>query len=442
MLRNVASQKWRVYAWDTTTGLAKTGDAANISAYITKDDGTPAATNDVAPAEASSTNEPGYYDFDLTQAETSAAKISLSPKSATSNIQVIACPPVVYTVPQYHSLAGWQSDGDLGEVNTLTGHTAQTGDSYARLGAPAGASVSADIAANAAAIDAVDNFVDTEIAAIISTLGTPTDLGGGATLAANNADMAGATFATSTDSQEAIRNAITALNDPTAAAIADAICDEALSGHTTAGTLAKAISDILVDTNELQTNQGDWATATGFSTLDASGIRTAVGLASANLDTQLTAIDNYIDTEIAAIIAAIGTPSDLGSGATLAGNLVDIEAQTDDIGAAGAGLTALATAAELAKVPKSDGSASWNATALAAIQAEAVDALQEVIPDTVPSVGSRPNMQQAVRMCLQGLTDFDYTGDKFTIHKEDGSTTLIQMTLDDATNATLANRTT
>lgn len=32
-------------------------------------------------------------------------------------------------------------------VTTLTGHTAQTGDSFARLGAPAGASVSADIAA-------------------------------------------------------------------------------------------------------------------------------------------------------------------------------------------------------------------------------------------------------------------------------------------------------
>ena len=41
----------------------------------------------------------------------------------------------------------------------------------------------------------------------------------------------------------------------------------------------------------------------GLSTLDAAGIRTAVGLASANLDTQLTAIDDYIDTEVAAIKA-------------------------------------------------------------------------------------------------------------------------------------------
>lgn len=44
----------------------------------------------------------------------------------------------------------------LGTVNTLTGHTAQTGDAYARLGTPAGASVSADIAevkSQAAAIE-------------------------------------------------------------------------------------------------------------------------------------------------------------------------------------------------------------------------------------------------------------------------------------------------
>lgn len=42
---------------------------------------------------------------------------------------------------------------------------------------------------------------------------------------------------------------------------------------------------------------------TGLSTLDAAGVRSAVGLASANLDTQLTAIDDYLDTELAAVKA-------------------------------------------------------------------------------------------------------------------------------------------
>lgn len=68
------------------------------------------------------------------------------------------------------------------------------------------------------------------------------------------------------------------------------------------------IAAILADTNELQT---DWADggrldlilddAAADEALDAAGIRAAVGLASANLDTQLTAIDDLIDTEVAAI---------------------------------------------------------------------------------------------------------------------------------------------
>jgi hypothetical protein len=37
------------------------------------------------------------------------------------------------------------------------------------------------------------------------------------------------------------------------------------------------------------------------SGLDAAGVRSAIGLAAANLDTQLSAIDDYIDTEVAAI---------------------------------------------------------------------------------------------------------------------------------------------
>lgn len=41
---------------------------------------------------------------------------------------------------------------------------------------------------------------------------------------------------------------VTGFNDHTTAEIADAVCDEALSGHATAGTLAKALSDVLADT--------------------------------------------------------------------------------------------------------------------------------------------------------------------------------------------------
>ncbi len=107
------------------------------------------------------------------------------------------------------------------------------------------------------------------------------------------------------------------------------------------------------------------APSSSGSGLDAAGVRAAIGLASANLDTQLTAIDDAVDTEVAAILVdtgttlddlvddletRLGTPSNLGGGATVAANLSDIEGQTDDIGTAGAGLTVLATAAALATV--------------------------------------------------------------------------------------------
>ncbi len=113
---------------------------------------------------------------------------------------------------------------------------------------------------------------------------------------------------------------------------------------------------------------------TGFNDLDAAGVRGAVGLASANLDTQigtlataanLATVAGYLDTEIAAILAdtnelqtdwANGGRLDLildarasqASVDTIDGIVDSILVDTAEIGAAGAGLTAVASAANLA----------------------------------------------------------------------------------------------
>lgn len=63
----------------------------------------------------------------------------------------------------------------------------------------------------------------------------------------------------------------------------------------------------------------------GLSTLDAAGVRTAVGLASANLDTQLGAIAGYIDTEVAAIYSRIGAPA----GASIAADIANLLTYVD-----------------------------------------------------------------------------------------------------------------
>lgn len=105
---------------------------------------------------------------------------------------------------------------------------------------------------------------------------------------------------------------------------------------------------------------------TGLSTLDAAGIRTAVGLASANLDTQLGAInskttnlptdpadESLIIAATDAIMTRLGAPAGASVSADIAAVKADSAAiliDTAEIGAAGAGLTALASAANLATV--------------------------------------------------------------------------------------------
>jgi hypothetical protein len=78
---------------------------------------------------------------------------------------------------------------------------------------------------------------------------------------------------------------------PTAAAIATAVWTEALPGAFGAGAAGKIVGD---NVN---------ATISSRSTLDAAGVRTAVGLAAANLDTQLSTIDTVVD----AILLDTGT---------------------------------------------------------------------------------------------------------------------------------------
>ena len=113
--------------------------------------------------EVDATNHPGLYEIQLADARfsvTNARSLIVSVHGATNAALVDA--EVQLTA----------FDLNTNSIGSVDGHTAQTGDSFARLGAPAGASVSADIA----------------------VIKTATD------------DMKGATFVTGTDSLEAIRN--------------------------------------------------------------------------------------------------------------------------------------------------------------------------------------------------------------------------------------------
>lgn len=170
MQKNVAGQKWQVFAFNRTTNQPVTGDAANITADIRIDGGAANPVDDVNPTELSG----GYYIFDITQTESNGDLLSIIPVSATADVQVIGCPAAQPTVPP-----GFNSS------------VTQTGDSFARLGAPAGASLAADLAQ-------IYGKVDTEIGDIVTAVTT--------TIINHILSMKGATFDELTDSLEAIRN--------------------------------------------------------------------------------------------------------------------------------------------------------------------------------------------------------------------------------------------
>ncbi len=119
MFKNVASQKVTLFAFDATTNLPKTGDAANITPYYSLDDGTVTVLASPTATEADATNAKGYYTAALAQGETNGNKILFSAKSSTSNIVVIAVPAIVYPVAANFSSLSIDSSGrvDVIKVN-------------------------------------------------------------------------------------------------------------------------------------------------------------------------------------------------------------------------------------------------------------------------------------------------------------------------------------
>lgn len=97
LYKNVAGQLLAVFAYDGAADAPETGDAANITAQISKDGGATAASNDVNPTELDAADAPGIYLFSLTQAETNCDLFILFAQSTTADVQLE--PVVIYTLP-------------------------------------------------------------------------------------------------------------------------------------------------------------------------------------------------------------------------------------------------------------------------------------------------------------------------------------------------------
>ena len=299
--------------------------------------------------EVDATNHKGLYEFQFDNARFSVAsskRLVLSVTGATNlldadyEIQLVSFDPydsirmgmtslpATGTLAVNPTLAAVTHTGAvIPTVTTLTGHTAQTGDNFARLGAPAGASVSADVAA-----------VKTDTAAIkVKTDFLPSVTAGGT----------GGLFIAGTNAATSITTALTANitgnlsgsvgSVTTVTSIVNGVWDEAIAGHLTAGTTGNKLNSAA--------SAGDpWTTALP----GAYGAGTAGKILGDNLN------------------ATVGSRATQTSVDTIDGIVDNILIDTAEIGAAGAGLTAIP----------------WNIAWDAEVQSECADALNAYDPPT------------------------------------------------------------
>jgi hypothetical protein len=87
MIKN-GGGKIAIFAFDTANNVPKTGDAANLTAYVSKDGGAPVALTDTSATELDATNAKGVYIFDVTTGESNADLCVFTGKSSTANVQI------------------------------------------------------------------------------------------------------------------------------------------------------------------------------------------------------------------------------------------------------------------------------------------------------------------------------------------------------------------
>jgi len=153
MRKNTASQIVSFQAISTTDGSDVTSGSPAV--YYTIDGGTQATGSGTTTHEGN-----GQWSYAPAQAETNGNHVAFTFVLSGAVSQTVNVYPVAFDPTDA---------ADLG-VTALTGHTPQTGDSFARLGAPAGASVSADIATVDGVVDSVLVDTGTTLPATLSTM--------------------------------------------------------------------------------------------------------------------------------------------------------------------------------------------------------------------------------------------------------------------------------
>jgi hypothetical protein len=352
----------------STTGGRKTGlvfNTASLTAYYVRNGGsataitlaTLAAANsahsDGGFKEVDSTNMPGVYRLDLPDAAVAsgAESVVVTVKGAADMAQVSLELQLVDNTPadvygRIGAPAGASISADIAAVKTQTAAIeTDTQDIQTRLpaalvsgridasvGAMAAnvmtaAAAAADLTtelqsglATQASVDTIDDFLDTEVAAILAAVDTE--------VAAIKAKTDSLTFSTANRVDAQLFGA--EANTLTASALAADAVTEIQSGLATAAALSTVddfldteIAAIKAKTDQLTFTVANSVDATATATIDPADIRDAVGLASANLDTQLGTIDTVVDAVKAKTDNLPASPAATGDAMALTGAAVD-----------------------------------------------------------------------------------------------------------------------
>ena len=389
MFKNTISQKWVVFAFDRTDNTAVTGDAANITANVYKDGGAADALT-APPTELAN----GYYIFSLSQSETNGDLILIDPVS-TGNTQVIGVPGSVYTVPNPVVHHGDATSGSTTSVVDASLPSAVT-DAYVGHRVLITNGVGLGQRSVVTAYNGTDTLTLSPALATTVSSGTTFLLLPGGFDPANdtvatvttNTDMRGtdsAALATALATAQTDLDTLTGSDGATlataqgnyapakagdsmalSAAAVDAVWDELLAGHVTADSAGLLLNDwqnggrldLLLDAIPTTAMRGTDSAATAASLTTAQTDITAILADSNELQTDdvpglIAALNDIAALDVWHVLASsVVTASTIGLQlkTNIDAVLSNIETDTAQIGAAGAGLTALATAANLATV--------------------------------------------------------------------------------------------
>lgn len=313
MKKNVAGQKIGAQMCSATDGSAFT---SAVTVYVTGDAGTQAIGSVGAGACTHEGN--GYHTYAPAQAETNydlAAFTFIGTGAIPATVQVFT------TFPQTGDSFGLIGTAGAGLTNinlpdqtmNITGDI--TGNLSGSVGSVTGAvgSVTGNVGGNvvgsvASVVGAVGSV--TGLTAANLDVAVSTRLATAGYTAPDNASIAAILIDTAEIgvAGAGLTALATAANLATVAGYIDteiADIQGRLPAALVGGRMDSSVGAMAANTLTASALAADAVTEiqTGLSTLDAAGMRTAVGLASANLDTQLGAIDDYLDTEVAAIKA-------------------------------------------------------------------------------------------------------------------------------------------